>query len=192
MTTTQASSAAILGIDTKLLRKIAMQPIDCVPKQPFASAMRSLPIRSQHPGARGVVKAPVGFTLIEILVVVVIIGILGAVIVPNLLSRPDQARITAAETDLRQLSNALDMYRLDNFHYPSTEQGLEALVSRPAGFPEPKNWNPDGYVKSLPSDPWGSPYVYERRSSDFTIFSLGADGVEGGEGTNADVTLNAQ
>ena len=130
-----------------------------------------------------------GFTLIEILVVVVIIGILGAVIVPNLLSRPDQARITAAQTDLRQLANALDIYRLDNFHYPSTEQGLDALVERPAGFPEPKNWNPDGYVKMMPSDPWGSPYIYERRSNDFTLFSLGADGVEGGEGSNADVHL---
>ncbi len=130
-----------------------------------------------------------GFTLIEILVVVVIIGILGAVIVPNLLSRPDQARITAAQTDLRQLGTALDMYRLDNHQYPSTEQGLDALVQRPSGFPEPKNWNPDGYIKVLPTDPWGSPYVYERRSSDFTLFSLGADGVEGGEGPNADVTL---
>jgi len=130
-----------------------------------------------------------GFTLIEILVVVVIIGILGAVIVPNLLSRPDQARITAANTDLRQLANALNIYRLDNFHYPSTEQGLNALVERPAGFPEPKNWNPDGYIKVLPTDPWGTPYVYERRSTDFSLFSLGADGVEGGEGPNQDVHL---
>ncbi len=149
------------------------------------------PVRSNGPRIhlRGVLRRVGGFTLIEILVVVVIIGILGAVIVPNLLSRPDQARITAAQTDLRQLANALDIYRLDNFHYPSTEQGLDALVSRPAGSPEPKNWNPDGYVKALPTDPWGSPYIYERRSSDFTLFSLGADGVEGGEGMNADVIL---
>ena len=142
-----------------------------------------------RPRARSIHRRAGGFTLIEILVVVVIIGILGAIIVPNLLSRPDQARITAAQTDLRQLANALDMYRLDNFQYPSTEQGLDALVQRPAGFPEPRNWNPDGYVKSLSTDPWGSPYVYERRSTDFTLFSLGADGVEGGEGSNADVTL---
>ena len=145
--------------------------------------------RSHRSRAPDNLHRPRGFTLIEILVVVVIIGILGAVIVPNLLSRPDQARITAAQTDLRQLANALDIYRLDNFHYPSTEQGLDALVDRPAGFPEPKNWNPDGYIKALPSDPWGSPYIYERRSSDFTLFSLGADGVEGGEGPNADVHL---
>ena len=133
-----------------------------------------------------------GFTLIEILVVVVIIGILGAVIVPNLLSRPDQARATAAETDLRQLANALEIYRLDNFHYPSTEQGLDALVSRPSGFPEPKGWNTEGYVKALPADPWGSPYVYERAGTDYSLFSLGADGVEGGEGRDADIHLEAR
>lgn len=128
-----------------------------------------------------------GFTLIEILVVVVIIGILGAVIVPNLLGRPDQARITAAESDLRNIANALDIYRLDNFTYPSTDQGLEALVAKPSGFPEPKNYNPDGYVKKLPQDPWGSPYQYERTEDGFRLSSLGADGEEGGEGLNADI-----
>jgi len=130
-----------------------------------------------------------GFTLIEILVVVVIIGILGAVIVPNLLGRPDQARVTAAKSDIRNLSNALDIYRLDNFVYPSTEQGLEALVTQPSGFPEPKNYNPDGYVKNMPTDPWGSPYVYERTQEGFSLFSLGADGTEGGEGLNADIHI---
>ena len=128
-----------------------------------------------------------GFTLIEVLVVVVILGILGAVVVPNLLSRPDAARLQAAETDIRMLASALDVYRLDNFQYPSSEQGLEALVQRPSGFPEPPNWNPDGYIKKLPSDPWGSKYVYERRDTSFTLFSLGADGQEGGEGQNADI-----
>ena len=131
-----------------------------------------------------------GFTLIEILVVVVIIGILGAVIVPNLLSRPDQARITAAQQDLRALGSALDMYRLDNFQYPSTDQGLDALVSQPSGFPEPKNWNPDGYIKALPTDPWGSPYMYERNGSEVSVFSLGADGAEGGEGVASDIHLD--
>ena len=130
-----------------------------------------------------------GFTLIEILVVVVIIGILGAVIVPNLLGRPDQARITAAKSDIRNLANALDIYRLDNFNYPSTEQGLEALVAQPSGFPEPKNYNPDGYIKNLPTDPWGSPYIYERTQEGYDLFSLGADGAEGGEGLNADIRV---
>jgi general secretion pathway protein G len=132
-------------------------------------------------------SANAGFSLIEILVVVVIIGILGAIIVPNLLSRPDQARLTAAEGDLRALGNALDLYRLDNFRYPSTDQGLQALVEKPSGFPEPANYNPDGYIKKLPEDPWGSPYIYENSESAFTLFSLGADGTEGGEGVDADI-----
>lgn len=139
---------------------------------------------NQHPR-----NAVAGFTLIEILVVVVIIGILGAVIVPNLLGRPDQARVTAAESDLRSLANALDIYRLDNFQYPSTDQGLEALAAKPTGFPEPKNYNPDAYIKKLTADPWGSPYVYERTSDGFRLVSLGADGTEGGEGLNADISL---
>ncbi len=128
-----------------------------------------------------------GFTLIEVLVVVVIIGILGAVIVPNLLGRPDQARLEAAKSDLRSLANALDIYRLDNLQYPTTDQGLEALVTKPSGFPEPKNYNPDGYIKKLPTDPWGSPYIYERNDNDFSLFSLGADGADGGDGLNQDI-----
>jgi general secretion pathway protein G len=132
-------------------------------------------------------KQATGFTLIEVLVVVVIIGILGAVIVPNLLGRPDQARITAAQSDIRSLANALDIYRLDNFQYPSTDQGLEALADKPNGFPEPKHYNPEGYIKKLPSDPWGSPYIYESADRGFMLFSLGADGTEGGEGLGADI-----
>ncbi len=128
-----------------------------------------------------------GFTLIEILVVVVILGILGAVVVPQILGRPDTARVQAAQSDIRSLASALDVYRLDNFQYPSSEQGLEALVQRPNGFPEPKNYNPDGYIKKLQSDPWGSPYVYERTDGGFRLFSLGADGAEGGEGLNSDI-----
>ena len=135
-------------------------------------------------------KGASGFTLIEILVVVVILGILGAIVVPNLMSRPDTTRVQAAQSDIRALSSALDVYRLDNFQYPSSEQGLEALVQRPSGFPEPKNWNPDGYINKLPTDPWGSRYIYERTdATSFTIFSLGADGQEGGEGLNADIHL---
>jgi len=134
-------------------------------------------------------RAQLGFTLIEILVVVVILGILGAVVVPQIMGRPDTARVQAAQTDLRSLSAALDVYRLDNFQYPSSEQGLEALVAKPSGFPEPKNWNPEGYIKKLPSDPWGSPYIYERMDTNFSLHSLGADGQEGGEGLNADIRL---
>ena len=135
-------------------------------------------------------KTMSGFTLIEILIVVVILGILGAVVVPNILSRPDTARVQAAQTDLRALSQTLEIYRLDNFQYPSSEQGLESLVDRPSGFPEPKNWNPEGYLKKLPSDPWGSPYLYEKTGSSYSLISLGADGQEGGEGFDADIRLN--
>ena len=135
-------------------------------------------------------KTMSGFTLIEILIVVVILGILGAVVVPNILSRPDTARVQAAQTDLRALSQTLEIYRLDNFQYPSSEQGLESLVDRPSGFPEPKNWNPEGYLKKLPTDPLGSPYLYEKTGSSYSLISLGADGQEGGEGFDADIRLN--
>ena len=135
-------------------------------------------------------KTMSGFTLIEILIVVVILGILGAVVVPNILSRPDTARDQAAQTDLRPLSQTLEIYRLDNFQYPSSEQGLESLVDRPSGFPEPKNWNPEGYLKKLPTDPWGSPYLYEKTGSSYSLISVGADGQEGGEGFDADMRLN--
>ena len=128
-----------------------------------------------------------GFTLIEIMVVVVIIGILGALIIPNVIGRDDQARVTAAENDLRAIANALDIYKLDNFHYPSTDQGLEALVRPPSGFPEAKNWNPNGYLKKPPEDPWGTPYIYVASGRSFELYSLGADGAEGGEGYAGDL-----
>src|SRR5215831_11579072 len=113
-----------------------------------------------------------GFTLIEIMVVVVIIGILGALIIPNVVGRDDQARATAVKNDLRAVANALEMYKLDNFHYPSTDQGLQALVSRPNGFPEAKNYNPNGYLKKVPTDPWGTPIEYVNNGDTFDLFSL--------------------
>jgi len=128
-----------------------------------------------------------GFTLIEILVVVVILGILGAVVVPNLMDRPDQARIQAAKTNLQGIASALDLYRLDNYHSPSTDQGLEALVSRPSGFPEAKNWADGGYFDKDPKDPWGNAYAYSNTGSNFELICYGADGAQGGEGVNADI-----
>jgi general secretion pathway protein G len=131
-----------------------------------------------------------GFTLIEIMVVVVIIGVLGAMVIPQFMSRPDQAKVTAAHTDIQALSTALEMYRLDNFNYPSTQQGLEALVKRPSGAPLAKNWNPRGYLKSLPTDPWGTPYQYlspGTASAPFDLYSYGADGVTGGDDFAADI-----
>ena len=128
-----------------------------------------------------------GFTLIEIMVVVVIIGILGAIVVPQFMSRPDQAKATAAKVDIQAISTALEIYRLDNSHYPSTQQGLEALTRRPSGVPVPRGWNPQGYLKSLPVDPWGTPYQYlnpgvKAGDGSYDLYSLGSDGVPGGEG----------
>ena len=124
------------------------------------------------------------------MVVVVIIGVLGAIVVPQFMSRPDQAKVTAAHTDIQAISTALEMYRLDTFNYPSTQQGLDALVTRPSGTPLARNWNPQGYLKSLPVDPWGTPYQYLNpgsHSAGYDLFSFGADGVQGGEGFATDI-----
>jgi len=123
-----------------------------------------------------------GFTLIEIMVVVAIIAILGATVVPLIMDRPDQARVVRAKTDIKNISAALDLYRLDNNGYPSTEQGLQALVEKPSGDPEPRNWS-GSYIKQLQKDPWGNEYVYQSpgESGDFDIISFGRDGSEGGE-----------
>jgi general secretion pathway protein G len=130
-----------------------------------------------------------GFTLIEIMVVVVILGILAAIIVPRVLDRPDTARLVKAKQDLRTLESALNLYRLDNYSYPTTEQGLEALIRKPTGEPEARNWAAGGYVDRLPVDPWQRPYLYlspgEHGAID--IYTLGADGVPGGEGINVDI-----
>lgn len=128
-----------------------------------------------------------GFTLIELMVVLVIIGVLAALIVPNVIGRADDARVTAARTDVNNLMNALKMYRLDNQRYPSAEQGLGALVARPSTGPAPLNWKP--YIDKLPNDPWGRPYQYLNPGlqGEIDVFSLGADGQPGGEGGNADI-----
>jgi general secretion pathway protein G len=131
-----------------------------------------------------------GFTLIEIMVVVVILGILGALIVPNIIGRPDEARVTAARADIQQVGNSLELYRLDNGVYPSSDQGLDALVAEPAGFPEPRNWNPQGYLKRLPVDPWGEPYLYYNEDRTIEVYSFGADRKDGGEGIDADIRLS--
>ena len=128
-----------------------------------------------------------GFTLIELLVVLVIIGILGALIVPNLLDRTDDARATAARTDVGGLMQALKLYKLDNQRYPTAEQGLEALVKKPIAGAIPPNWKP--YLDKLPADPWGRPYQFLNPGvkGEIDVFSFGADGQPGGDGKNADV-----
>ncbi len=132
-------------------------------------------------------KGQSGFTLIEVMVVVVILGILAAIVVPRVMDRPDAARITKAKADIRALESALNLYKLDNFVYPTTDQGLQALVSKPSGTPEPRNWKQ--YMDRMPKDPWGNDYQYLSPGVQgaVDIFSLGADAQPGGEDTNADI-----
>jgi general secretion pathway protein G len=129
-----------------------------------------------------------GFTLLEVMVVVVILGILAALVVPKVMSRPDEARVTATRQDVASLMQALQLYRLDNQRYPTTEQGLQALVTRPESEPIPPNWKPEGYVGRLPKDPWGHPYQYLNPGvhGEIDVYGFGADGAPGGEGRDAD------
>ncbi len=130
-----------------------------------------------------------GFTLIEIMVVVAILGILAALVVPKIMGRPDEARIVAAKQDIAAIKQALNLYRLDNVRYPTTEQGLQALVEKPASGPIPGNWKRGGYLERLPNDPWGAPYQYLNPGlrGEIDVFSLGADSAAGGEGNNKDI-----
>jgi general secretion pathway protein G len=132
-------------------------------------------------------RRPRGFTLIELMVVLAIIGVLAALIVPNVLGRADDARVTAARTDVGNLMQALKLYKLDNQRYPSSAQGLQALVIKPVTEPVPGNWKP--YLEKLPADPWGRAYLYMNPGlkAEVDVLSFGADGQSGGEGNNADI-----
>lgn len=130
-----------------------------------------------------------GFTLIEVMVVVVILGILAAIIVPRIMGRPEEAKRIKAQVDIKALEEALSLYKLDNGFYPNTEQGIEALVKKPETAPIPKKWKEGGYLPKVPSDPWGRDYQYlsPGEHGDFDLYSLGSDGEPGGEGKDADV-----
>jgi general secretion pathway protein G len=130
-----------------------------------------------------------GFSLLELMVVVVILSILALVIVPRVIDRPDQARAARAQSDLAAISSAVNLFRLDNFRYPTTEQGLQALVTRPTSEPAAPNWATNGYMDRLPVDPWGQPYQYLAPGvhGDFDIFTYGADAAPGGTGADADI-----
>jgi len=132
---------------------------------------------------------PAGFTLLEVMVVVVILGVLAALVVPKIISRPDEARVIAAKQDIASLAQALKLYRLDNLCYPLTEQGLQALVEKPVSPPLPPNWKTGGYIERLPKDPWGNQYQYLNPGlrGEIDVFSFGADGAPGGEGNDADI-----
>ena len=132
-------------------------------------------------------RASAGFTLVEIMVVVVIIGVLAVLIVPRVVGRSDDARVAAAKHDVTTLMQSLKLYRLDNGRFPSTEQGLQALVAKPQSAPVPSNWR--AYLDRLPKDPWGNTYQYLQpgNKGEFDLYTLGADGKPGGEGADADV-----
>lgn len=134
-------------------------------------------------------RAARGFTLIEIMVVVVIMGILAALVVPKLMGRTDDARIVAAKQDISTMMGALKLYKLDNMHFPSTEQGLQALIAKPTSGPSANGWKTGGYIDKLPKDPWGNSYQYLSPGikGEIEIFSLGADGQPGGTGNDTDI-----
>jgi len=128
-----------------------------------------------------------GFTLIEILVVVFIIGLLATIVSVNVIGQTDNARVVKAKADLKEIEQGLHLFKLDNGFYPTTEQGLAALVQRPSSGPQPRKYNADGYVQKIPEDPWGNRYVYLSDGQQFVLKCLGADGEQGGEGKNADI-----
>jgi general secretion pathway protein G len=140
-------------------------------------------------GRDGAQARHTGFTLLEIMVVVVIIGILAALVVPKIISRPDEARVIAAKQDIATLLQSLKLYRLDNQRYPTTEQGLQALVTKPTSLPLPRNWKSGGYLERLPKDPWGNPYQYLNPGlhGEIDVFRFAADAAPGGEGNDADI-----
>ena len=142
---------------------------------------------ARHPTATRTPRGHGGFTLIELMVVIVIIGVLAALIVPNVLDRLGQSRVAAARTDVASLMGQLKLYKLDNGQFPTSDQGLQALASKPTTGPIPPNWKP--YVDKLPSDPWGHSYQYANPGlkGEVDVYSFGADGVIGGEGDNADI-----
>ncbi len=159
-----------------------------IPALPSLTTLRrQQPLQIHRTGCRLPALVQRGFTLIELMVVLVIIGVLAALIVPNVLDRADDARTTAAKTDVNNLMQALKLYRLDNQRYPTGEQGLAALTAKPTTNPAPPNWRP--YLDKLPADPWGRPYQYLNPGvhAEVDVLSLGADGLPGGEGNNADI-----
>lgn len=155
----------------------------------LACGRNPVPMESEGMQEKCTRRRQSGFTLIEVMVVVAILAILAAVVVPRVMDEPAKARRAKAQQDLRAIESALDLYKLDNFSYPTTDQGLEALVSRPSSGPEPKNYKEGGYLRKMPEDPWGNRYQYLNpgEHGEVDVYSLGADGQPGGSDENADI-----
>lgn len=154
----------------------------------FPSALSFLPtLRQQRRSAAYRAPTARGFTLIEIMVVVFILGLLVTLVAPKIIGRTDEAKRTKAAADLRSIEQSLHLYKLDSGTYPTTDQGLKALVTRPESGIVPARWNPEGYLEKVPLDPWGHPYLYLSNGDRYTLKSFGADGEEGGEGKYADL-----
>lgn len=156
------------------------------PMKANETVLRDLAAAGRRAGQQHPVR---GFTLIEVMVVVVILALLAGIVVPKIMSRPDEARVVRAQGDIAGIVQALKLYRLDSGMYPSTEQGLAALVQRPTASPLPNNWKPGGYLDRIQKDPWGRDYQYLNPGvrGEIDVFSLGADGQAGGDGNNADI-----
>lgn len=154
-----------------------------------ASSLQAQTPRLLGPRLRGGDNGEEGFTLVELMVVIVIIGLLATIVAVNVIPASDKASIEKAKADIATIEQALEMYRLDNLTYPSTTDGLKALTAPPPGLAQPQRYRPGGYVKRLPDDPWGRPYLYANpgRRGAFDVFTLGADGQEGGEAENGDI-----
>ena len=154
------------------------------------TALRTNPRTASHRAARDRTRSRQGFTLVELMVVIVIIGLLATVVAINVLPSQDRAMVGKAQADIATLEQAIETYRLDNLNFPTDAQGLEALTRAPADLAQPDRYRQGGYIRRLPDDPWGNPYQYRRRSAHggaFDVYSFGADGREGGEGDDADI-----
>ena len=154
---------------------------------PYRSFLSSFQSQQPRRDTRCRSSSSSGFTLIEIMVVVFILGLLVTLVAPKIIGRSDEARRTKAAADLKAIEQALHLYKLDNGSYPTTDQGIQALVTKPESGVIPVRWNPEGYLEKVPLDPWGHTYVYISNGEKYTLKSLGADGEEGGEGKYADV-----